>query len=304
MNQGLGKRITSIDKDGIPKFSNAISTGKWVGEIQLVKEEGVDVCNLCRNKIVQGLSEDHVPPKCMGNKGKFHYVNYLNFCTNSTVDYYGIFNGGIKYKTVCEKCNNEELYPFDVEIDKFVRAYHENKNKNNNVVEIECKPQLIIKGLIGHFLAASLSNSPSTYEMQMLAYFWDNKKFHDNVNIYLLHYNDQNLVSVLREVIFTPIITKGIPMTINCLKCYPFAFFQVMDGRINEAEDWNQWLYTDGTQLISIDTTRSVGKWFPELFYPVGSGKLLGHNSVHSVIGFREKEELPNDVKSKNKTNM
>lgn len=297
MNSGLGKRITHIDKNGIPSFSNAISSDKWVGEIQLVKEDGADVCNLCRNRIEQGLSEDHVPPKCMGNKGKFHYVNYLNFCTQNKIDYYGIFNGGIKYKTVCEKCNNEILYPFDTEIDKFVKTFHESVADGNQIVGIECKPQLIIKGLIGHFLAASLSNSPSEYEMQMLAYFWDNQRFQDNVNIYLLYYNDQNLVSVLREVMFAPIITQGTPMTINCLKCFPFAFFQVMDGKINEAESWNEWLYSEDTKVVSVDTSKSVEKWFPELYYPANSGKLFGHNSAHSVLGFREKENVPNTIK-------
>ncbi len=300
MNKVLGKRITSIDSQGNPTFSNAISDGKWVGEIQLIKEDGSDVCNLCRNKIKNGLSEDHVPPKCMGNKGKFHYVNYLNFCTQNKIDYYGIFNGGIKYKTICEKCNNEVLHPYDVEMDNFVKDYTSKIICKNPIVEIECKPQSLIKGLIGHFLAASLSNSPSEFEMQMLAYFWDNHQFSGDINIYFLHYNDKNVVSVLREVMFAPLGFKGVPMTINCLKCFPFAFFHVINGKINETTSWNPWLYTGEKRVVQIDTSKSIGKWFPELYYPANTGRILGHNSIHSVIGFREKEEIPSTVQVDN----
>jgi hypothetical protein len=176
--RGLGTRIISIDEHGKSTVKNAITSDKRIGEIQLVKQEGDYICNLCRNPVAKCFSEDHVPPQSMGNKGEFHYINYLNFCTRVD-DYYGLFRSGIKYKTVCDKCNMEVLSPYDQTIGAFASKLTTLLENGDTIINITCNPHHVLKGLIGHCLSASLTSNPSAMEMQMLAYFWGNSKFQD-----------------------------------------------------------------------------------------------------------------------------
>lgn len=291
MTNGLGKRIISIDENGIPKFSNTLSEGKWVGEIALEKENGSKVCNLCR-ETVDVLTDDHVPPQCMGNTGKFHYVNYFNFMTKNKIDYFGIAQGGIKFKTTCAKCNNEILRPFDVEIGNFVRSILLQKQSGKKIFEVTCRPYLIIKGLIGHFLTASLANTPSQIEEDMSAYFWHNKPFKNDVSIYVLPYLDENLLSVLRDVMWAEVSNPENTALISSLKCHPIAFLLYQGARLINQESWNEFLYSDDEHSINFDLTKALDKWNPEAFVPPDSVKVFGQNGAHSILAFREKEEI------------
>ncbi|MBN1130734.1 MAG: hypothetical protein JXA71_17225 [Chitinispirillaceae bacterium] len=291
---GLGTRIISIDKNGKSTVKNAISSDKRIGEIQLIKENDSHICNLCRNKIDVDLSEDHVPPQCMGNEGRFYYINYLNFCTKLD-SYYGLFQGGIKYKTICTKCNSDTLSCFDNEIASFVSLLKDKMKGSDPIIRIDCNPHLILKGMIGHCLSTSLTDSPSTLELQMLAYFWGNQKFEDRIRVYIMPYYDENMISILREIGWVSI--RNQKMVFSCIKCFPFGFFIIFEGDLIGTPNWNKFLYDDRQQSVEIDLRWRFEKWFPELYYPKDSGMLLGHTAAHSILGFRHKEDLPNEVR-------
>ena len=70
-------RIIKIE-NGKPVFSNEISDAKAVGEIKLQKDPVDNICNVCCNDDGD-LTDDHVPPQCMGNVGLYHYVNLYNY---------------------------------------------------------------------------------------------------------------------------------------------------------------------------------------------------------------------------------
>jgi len=103
----FGRKIIGYTPDGKQVYANDLSSEAF-GEILLQKDPADGICNICLKEF-SALSEEHVPPKCTGNRGRYRFISYLNFMTDSSTKPLGFSQNGIKYRTVCTECNNITL---------------------------------------------------------------------------------------------------------------------------------------------------------------------------------------------------
>ena len=83
---------------------------------QNIKRGSIDICNICSER--KKLSRDHVPPKTCYNSGKFEYTSIFPEIEKNKENVQKVQNG-IKFRTICEQCNNERLGLFDKSLKDF-----------------------------------------------------------------------------------------------------------------------------------------------------------------------------------------
>lgn len=107
-------------------------------------------CNICLKKTK--LTWEHVPPKSCGNFEKVFIQDELSL---SNLKVTGSQNG-VKYRTICQKCNNEMGSGPDKELKKFydsVKDFFEKDKKLNSFRIININLQLLTKAVFGKLLA-------------------------------------------------------------------------------------------------------------------------------------------------------
>lgn len=83
---------------------------------QKIKRNQVDKCNICGKE--SHLTWDHVPPKSCYNNGPIKYNPFFKGIPNEK--YEGEFQSGIRFRSLCENCNNNLLgAKYDPELNKF-----------------------------------------------------------------------------------------------------------------------------------------------------------------------------------------
>ena len=79
------------------------------------------ICHICLKK--SKLTADHVPPKSCKNKGKQQlFLEYIITEKNTAITKTKLFQNGIKFYTICQKCNNDLLGgDYDRELEYFMK---------------------------------------------------------------------------------------------------------------------------------------------------------------------------------------
>ena len=162
------------------------------------------ICNICRKK--DALSEDHVPPKgvllnkvvWMDNFGK-------QFQRDDGKSRIRFSQNGIRFKTICHKCNNK-LHEYDRKLAEFSRSIHNEliKNLSNpqfNEVEVECCPNAVMRSILGHLLSAKVETDNVVIDKNIRSFIFDDSKpIPKNVNVYYWFYPYVN-VRIARDFV-------------------------------------------------------------------------------------------------------
>lgn len=273
-------RIIRIE-NGKPVYSNEISDAQPIGEIRLQKYPSDNICNICLTE--HELTSDHVPPKCTGNEGLFHYINLLNYMLGNEIKYKGLSKDGIKYQTICQKCNNEKLKQYDDEINKLYDTFKSVKISNKLSLKLTLKPNKIIRGILGHFLSAKTSHIRTSSE-DIFADAINNplKAVDKSLGFYVIPYfYDQ--VRVIRDLFI-----GYNNVLINCIKTYPLAFIVTQPKCFLTLPDWSRFFDVDpdfeyDVEIFGIKECEL--EWPERPFPPISFGK----NGVESIIGFPDK---------------
>ncbi|TGK83006.1 hypothetical protein EHQ19_08270 [Leptospira montravelensis] len=112
-------------------------------------------CSLC--DVYSKLTNDHVPPTSLGNKGKYLIYNLPDKSKSITA------LNGVKIKSVCYKCNNEILSEYDTELIYFAKAVKKFLTSERILLspgkshQVTINSNKIVKGIIGHLLAGSVN---------------------------------------------------------------------------------------------------------------------------------------------------
>ena len=197
-------------------------------------------CRICSR---QGkLTYDHVPPKGCAGFGKMSLHNITNYlgCQPSRAR---LLQRGMRFRTICQKCNNERLgHEYDptlkdlaARVSTCVRA-----NAMNLVLpgrmQIDTKPQRLGRAVVGHLLAADtyrLDEKPHSapFPDAMQSYFLNPEgNPPDQLEIYYwLYPSDINVI-----INFCAIMSlRGSSSTKSVLGCflrfYPVAFWVVWE---------------------------------------------------------------------------
>lgn len=131
-----------------------------------------DRCNICGQ--VSDLTWDHVPPKFCFNNEKVKYNSLLEINEKSPQS--KISQNGIKYRSICSRCNNDLLgSDYDKEYKKLVDILYKlyiTPGEIGQYVEIEgINANKIARAIIGHFLAARNEYIDGKLENELREYF-------------------------------------------------------------------------------------------------------------------------------------
>lgn len=292
LNKGegrLGRRVTISTDSGIASFANSTSGGKLVGEIALEKQLQDSICNICLKN--RKLTFDHVPPKCTGNKGTFEYISYYNDSLFRDRIFIGRSKDGIKYRTICSKCNNEKLKICDDAIfELYCGLRKQADSKAIYGAPLKIRPNLIIRGILGHFLAAKTFHAREAFEDLFAAAIDDlTQPISPILGFYVVPFMFDE-IRVLRDIIL-PISQP--PIILNSLKVYPLAFIVSSDRSFQncfekiDVPDWHGFFDIPINEYnnVPVFQTMPIPKEWPELpyFSPVGTG--FGRAGSESVIG-------------------
>src|SRR4030042_5847231 len=192
------------------------------------KESKESPCNICNN--YNKLTFDHIPPKACINIIPIKIYH----SPDRKQDNYLISQNGLKFKSICSKCNNARLGKlFDSELSILVnniKKFAELK-KNNIIItpdifSFNIMPQRIGRAVIGHILSSlppeNLTKNAHISLMQK--YFMNYNEYLDNsIEIYYWFYPYKDDI---RLAWFSfPINLSSKELLFNyLLKFYPIAF--------------------------------------------------------------------------------
>ena len=148
----------------------------------------VDRCNICGRK--RSLTFDHVPPKATLLRPNIYTSTALS--PIPTPDrYMKRYQSGIKYRSICQKCNNEILGANDKELAKFTDSIAEEliSSKEGDTIVVTAKINRVIRAICGHFVAMKMgferNNLPDKQIRKIL--FRDDKKL-ERLSLYCWFY--------------------------------------------------------------------------------------------------------------------
>ncbi|MDP2324280.1 MAG: hypothetical protein Q8N51_09660 [Gammaproteobacteria bacterium] len=118
-------------------------------------------CNICGN--YAQMSWDHVPPKGGITPEPLEIKSIINSLTG-TPEKGNVRDtqNGLKFRTICDDCNNLIGREYDPEINKVaftVRRFLNSKLILPQKVTLIVKPQRLMRSIVGHLIAASVSGS-------------------------------------------------------------------------------------------------------------------------------------------------
>lgn len=190
---------------------------------QKKKKNRIDICNICG--MLGHLTWEHVPPKSCGNSDSV-VVNRI-FKIDKSKEKLDSQNG-IKYRTICDNCNNNILgSKADVAFNKFyeqVKNFIQIAKSVNDKFVINVNLIQVLKCLFGKLLAIDSDYFTDAVSMSMRKFILENK-LDNNLHVYFWIYpyktTIQTRTHVTKQVVGNKYSTDGI---ISLLYFYPLAF--------------------------------------------------------------------------------
>ena len=197
-----------------------------------IKRKTIDNCNICGK--LSKLTWDHVPPKALLEKPNV-YVNTIGQQLPSESKYIKHYQSGIKYRTICEECNNVRVGINDIELKKFKEEVKSNldvlneANKLGIITDqtfaINIKINRVLRAVCGHFLAMkSQFDEKVIIDKDMRTFLMDETKKIQGVHVYSWIYPYSTIVN-LRDAVVKGRLEKTHPQgMVSVMSMYPLAF--------------------------------------------------------------------------------
>ena len=191
------------------------------------RKNKIDKCNICGKESY--LTWDHVPPKFCFNDGRVKYNSMMEFHEHSKKS---LSQNGIRYRTLCDDCNNRLLgVEYDKEykrlVDTLYNLYTRTGEMSQYVVIHGLKINRVARAIVGHLLAAREDFFDGKSEIE-LRKFVLNPNILPPKNMRLLYYvYTYNTVMIVRD--FFPMkfgnMDYKVPRCLmSCLNTFPLAF--------------------------------------------------------------------------------
>ena len=197
-----------------------------------VKKREKDTCNICKQ--VRKLTWDHVPPRGVSLPGDVYAGTFFDKLPN-TNDYGKKYQSGIKYRTICEHCNNVVLGEKDKWLKEFETAVGETiiqmRAHMPVILEIDVPINKICKSICGHLLAAKDSIDECIVDAKMREYVLSDAKSTEDCGIKIFFWLYlYNTICVMRDVVPHGINNNEMPSgMISFFSSYPFSFIVGLD---------------------------------------------------------------------------
>jgi hypothetical protein len=127
------------------------------------KAAGNMTCNICRRTSTP-LTEDHVPPRsCLTDL--VVQLEPFEHRLRAKGPRLQVSQSGVRFKTICGECNSLLGRRYDPELARFCKAACGSRSSlagRPSTWNIWCKPDLIIRAVFGHLLAATTDDASTT----------------------------------------------------------------------------------------------------------------------------------------------
>ena len=249
----------------------------------IIQKENIDnICNICSCPYDK-LSQDHVPPKCMGNFGDGTYWNYLQRNGNQRNSY----SDGIKFKTICKECYRK-LKVFDDAISVLYKTMKFKKVIGNQKLTIKIKPNAIIRGIFGHFLSAKSFHERSSFDEIFYNSVISKEQFiPPSLQFYVVYYESDE-IRIFRDLIVSHPNSHYKPVALNIMKIKPFAFLIAESPFLNDTVmNWTKYFTEAYNKKIDVEINTHIGcpNYWPE--NDQDFARLHGKAACESIIGLK-----------------
>lgn len=252
------------------------------------KREKSGNCNICMEE--KPLSWDHVPPK-----------GGIDLTAVEVETVFQVFAGdpakrqlhesqnGVKYRTICKECNSLLGLKYDPVINDFsvsVGRYIKSNLKFPHLINHPTRPSALMRGILGHLVAAKAEFEQVSFDLQVREYFFDETKpVPAGIYIYYWLYPYTNIV-VMRDFCMPAVRGNyGDFGVFHTLKYFPVAYLVTDKPRYEGLLELTQYrnLALDEEVEIPIQLNRVEPPLWPEM---IDKGNLLlaGQSIASSIL--------------------
>lgn len=192
------------------------------------KKQKYGKCQICLK--YKKLTFDHVPPQGGIEIKPVEIKNALDLLTcRNQITKCHISQNGVKFKTICERCNNYWLgRKYDPVLNQFahdVGKFLNSKLYFTDIVKISTKPNLLFRAILGHLLAAKNEVDDFGFDNDVRDLIFDeNKLIPESINLFywIYHYK---VTIVIRDFIMPALRGKFSKFGyFNLIKYFPLAY--------------------------------------------------------------------------------
>lgn len=191
------------------------------------KREKTGKCNICMED--KPLSWDHVPPKGGINLTAVEMETVTQvFAGDPDKRQLRESQNGVKYRTICKECNSLLGLKYDPIINDFsvsVGRYIKSNLKFPQVVNHRTRPSALMRGILGHLVAAKAEYDQASFDVQVREYFFDeSKSVPSGIHIYYWIYPYTHIV-IMRDFCMPAVRGNfGDFGIFHTLKYFPIAY--------------------------------------------------------------------------------
>jgi len=253
------------------------------------KREKASQCNICKR--MKPLSWDHVPPKGGIHLSSVEQETVFQHMTMPKDNRkYSISQNGVKYRTICKECNEIIGRKYDPVLNDF--AYNvgrilKTKLTLPSIIYYKTKPNLLIRAILGHLLAAKADIDEVTVDEQVRNIIFDeDASIPEEIKIFYWVHPYINTV-IIRDIAMPAVrgkFSEGKVGFFSILKYFPIAY---LISNLKEYEGLSEFTsYRNSKPQDIIDIPINLkdirGPEWPEI---VDDGNIIvGGKSIHSSV--------------------
>lgn len=253
-------------------------------------------CNICG---AQGsLTWDHVPPKGGIELQPVEIDRAAAaFVSSLAIEKPEISHNGLRFRTLCAKCNNERLgAKFDPALNELalaVERFLRTPLSLSPVLHAEAQPNAVVRSILGHLVAARLSSDPGLFDPQVSELILDDsKRVPPAINVFYWIYPYAQQI-VFRDALMPAVRGRYADFQrFGVLKYFPLAFLITTacayEG-LASLTSWRDEPTTFRTQL-PIDLRGARDPYWPET--PAPDNWLFGGRDLMESIRAHHKPEM------------
>jgi len=221
-----------------------------------VKRERVGLCNICKKR--SPLSFDHVPPQGGIDVTPVEQETILQrFTSENNEKIYSISQNGVKFRTICGDCNNKLLgRRYDPVLNEFaigVGRFLNTTLEMPPIIRCETNPNLLIRAIVGHLLAAKGDFENTTIDEKLRSFFLDESaEFPNDLKIFYWVY-PYPYIFVIRDVVMPAV--RGNLGTMGCfsiLKYFPIAYLVCDLAQYEGLDDLTFYYDKNSSKVVNI----------------------------------------------------
>lgn len=204
-------------------------------------------CSLCGEH--SKLCFDHIPPQSCGNTNDVFYYTYDQFIKDPLKKFKKKHSqNGVKYKYICENCNNLMGAKYDPELAKF-RNVALDLIEGTSVSDKKIEVKNVVKSIFGHFIASAPYDIKSVLDEEMTNFYMDKpNSVLTDYSLYTLFYPHQKTIFVFKNYAVGQVLPQGIDLpkgVLSSLYFFPFAFIFMKKQKYSRGIDLIEFLNTE-----------------------------------------------------------